>query len=70
MKEMLGENNEYGIVTENNEDALYQGIKHLIDDPQLLSHYKRKAIERGAMFSTAQTVHAVEEMLLQLYSGE
>lgn len=25
--ELLGKNNEYGIVTENNEDALYEGIK-------------------------------------------
>lgn len=69
MKEMLGSHNEYGLVAENAEDALYQGIKRLIDDPQLLFHYKEKAVERGAMFSTAQTVHAVEEMLLQLYSG-
>lgn len=66
MKEMLGENNEYGIVTESNEEALYQGIKRLLDDPALLAHYKEKAAERGESFSTARTVHAVEEMLLGL----
>lgn len=66
MKEMLGENNEYGLVVENNEEALYQGIKKLLDDPELLKHYKKKAAERGKMFSTEKTVHAVEEMLLKL----
>lgn len=66
MKEMLGENNEYGIVTENNEDALYQGIKSLLVDPKLICHYKKKAIERGKEFNTASTVWAVEEMLLNL----
>lgn len=66
MKEMLGENNEYGIVTENNEDALYKGIKRLLDDPALLSHYKEKAIERGKSFSTEATVKAVEDMLMSL----
>lgn len=66
MKEMLGENNEYGIVTENSEDALYQGIKQLLDDPALLSHYKKKAVQRGKIFSTENTVKAVEEMLLSL----
>jgi len=66
MKEMLGENNEWGIVTENDEEALYQGIKGLLDDPEWLAHYKEKAAQRGKMFSTENTVRAVEEMLLNL----
>ena len=66
MKEMLGENNEWGIVTENDEDALYQGIKRLLDDPTLLAHYKEKAAQRGKTFSTENTVRAVEEMLENL----
>lgn len=67
MKEMLGENNEWGVVTENNEEALYRGIKRLLDDPKLLAHYKQKAAERGKSFSTENTVKAVEEMLMSLY---
>ena len=64
MKEMLGENNEYGIVTENSEEALYQGIKKLLDDPALLEHYKKQATIRGRDFSPENTVKAVEDMLL------
>jgi glycosyltransferase involved in cell wall biosynthesis len=66
MKEMLGEHNEWGIVTENSEEALYRGIKDLLDHPDKLAHYKEKAIERGKTFSTENTVCAVEEMLLGL----
>ena len=66
MKEMLGDNNEWGIVTENNEDALYLGIKLLLDDPALLAYYKEKAAERGKMFNTENTVKAVEDMLQNL----
>lgn len=66
MKEMLGENNEWGIVTENSEEALYQGIKDLLDHPDKLAHYKEKAIERGKIFSTENTVRAVEETLISL----
>lgn len=66
MKEMLGEHNEWGVVTENSEDALYQGIKDLLEYPDKLAHYKEKAIERGKTFSTENTVRAVEEMLLKL----
>ena len=66
MKEMLGENNEWGIVTNNDEEALYAGIKRVLDDPMLLAHYKEKAAQRGKSFSTENTVNAVEEMLLEL----
>lgn len=64
--ELLGENNEYGIVTENNEDALYEGIKKILTTPDLLEAYAAKAKERGKAFSTEKTVKAVEEMLLSL----
>lgn len=66
MKELLGENNEYGIVTENNEDALYEGIRKMITTPGLLVHYAEKAKERGQRFSTEKTTKAVENMLLSL----
>lgn len=66
MKEMLGENNEYGIVTENNDEALYEGIRCLVKSPELLRHYRKQAQKRGDMFSTEKTVAEVENMLLML----
>lgn len=66
MKEMLGENNEYGVITDNNEESLYKAVKQLIETPALLEHYRQQAIERGKFFSTENTVHAVENMLLSL----
>ena len=66
MKEMLGENDEYGIVTKNDEEALYQAVKGLLDDPDWLAHYKKQTAIRGKAFSKEKTVAAVEEMLLSL----
>ena len=66
MKEMLGEHNEWGIVTENDDEALYAGIKDLLDEPERLAHYKKQAAIRGRTFSTEKTVRAVEEMFLSL----
>lgn len=63
MREMLGEHDEFGIVTENNEEAMYRGIKRLLDDPKLLVYYKNQAEIRGKSFSTENTVKAVEELL-------
>lgn len=66
MKEMLGENDEWGVVTENDDEALYRGLRALLRDPALLAHYKQQAAERGKTFSTEHTTKAVEEMLLGL----
>ncbi len=66
MKEMLGENNEWGVVVENTDEALFEGIKSLVSSPELLKHYKEKAKERGKIFSTEETVKATEEFLLGL----
>jgi len=66
MKEMLGEHNEYGVVTANDETALYQGIKALLEHPDRLAHYKQQAALRGKAFSTDTTAKAVEAMLMEL----
>ncbi len=65
-RELLGEN-EYGIVTENSKEALYQGIKHLLDEPELLAHYRKKAEERGMFFNTRETIKAAENMFEDLF---
>ena len=65
MRELLGNNDEYGIVTENNEEALYQGIKKLLNDKELLEYYKKQTQYRGNKFKTRTTVKAVEKMLLE-----
>lgn len=65
MREMLGDS-EFGLITENSEDALYQGIKRLLDDSALLQHYREKARERGEYFNTQNTVKAVEAMLMDI----
>ena len=65
-KELLGENNEYGIVVENNEEGVYEGLKKMLADPCLLKYYKEKATERGGFFSKEKTVTAVEEMFDKL----
>ena len=64
--ELLGYNNEYGIVTENNEESLYNGIYKILTQKGLLKFYKAQAKERGKKFSTEKTVRAVEDMFLKL----
>lgn len=65
MREMLGDS-KYGLIVENNEEALYQGIKQFLDDPELLAHYRTMARERAFFFSAEHTVLAVEKLLTEL----
>jgi glycosyltransferase involved in cell wall biosynthesis len=62
MDELLGDN-EFGLITENNEEALYAGIKQLLDDPKLLERYRQQAKKRGTDFSTEYTVGQVQMFL-------
>lgn len=65
MKELLG-NNEFGLITDNDEEALLNGILELLNDQQLLLHYKQKALERGKLFDTQTTIAAVEAFFEEL----
>lgn len=65
MEELLGDN-EYGIITENNEDALYEGIYRLLSNAELLAQYKQQAKNRGKKFVTRETVSEIESFLEKL----
>ena len=64
MKELLGNNNEYGLVTDNSEEALLSGIRKLLQDRPLLEYYRKQARLRGQSFETERTVIAVQNLIL------
>ena len=64
--ELLGESDEYGIVVDNSEEGIYEGMKAMLSDESIRRHYAEMAAVRGKEFSTKKTVTAVEDMLLSL----
>lgn len=62
-RELLGDNNEYGIVVDNSTEGIYKGLKAMLSDEALLLDYKKKARIRGSYFSLEKTVSAVENMM-------
>ena len=68
--ELLGQNNEYGVVTENSTTGILDGMRKMLADPCTLQHYKQQAALRGAQFSKEKTVAAVEYCFDQLLKGE
>lgn len=64
-RELLGMNNEYGIVVSNSTDGIYEGIWDMLCN-QKLEYYALKSRERGKQFSARITTKSVEDMLENL----
>lgn len=68
MKEIFV-NGEYGLITENEDEAFYQGLKQMLTQPGLMERYAQKAADRGADFKrdtlVRKTEGYLEEQLLQ-----
>lgn len=71
MEEMLGENNEYGIVVAGiDEEKLYNGIRELLNSTACLQHYREMSRIRGKSFEKKHTIDAVENMLKNIEKVE
>ena len=64
MKEILGES-EYGLITENTEEALYEGMKKILSDKKCFQHYQEKVRERADFFKMKTRIREYEKILDQ-----
>lgn len=63
MEEILGKENEYGKIVENNEEALYKGIYEMITNKQLYETYKNKIMIQPAFVQNlSESVKQIEEI--------
>lgn len=62
MKELLGDS-EFGLITKNNTDDLYVGLKKFLSDQNLRDHYTKKSNERSADFDIKATIKSIEDLL-------
>lgn len=65
MREILGDS-EYGLITKNQEESLYHGLKELLTNQQLRVVYAEKASKRGLDFSTERLVQDTESYFMKL----
>lgn len=63
MRELL-KNGECGVITENDDEALYKGLKTLLEDENLREHYRQKVVERGKDFTIESLMKPVESVLM------
>lgn len=56
------DNGKYGMIVENNTQALYEGIKRLMTDKEIYNHYKIKTKERMPFFDEERIIKEVESL--------
>lgn len=65
MRELLGDS-KYGLIVENNEDALYAGMKQMLECDQMRREYEAMAALRGKEFSASSLTAATESFFESL----
>ena len=65
MRELLGDS-QHGLITGMTEDALYEGMKTMLQNEALRSDYQKKATKRGLDFSTDRLVRDTEAYFMKL----
>lgn len=65
MKELLGDS-EFGLITPNSEDGLYEGMTRMLTDTQLCKYYEKQALCRGNDFSAESLMRKAEELFISL----
>ena len=64
-RELLG-NSEYGLITANDDESFFNGVKTMLEDKVLRAHYIEKADVRRLSFSTGQLIARTEEFFAEM----
>ena len=65
MDELLGDS-EYGLITTDSIEGIYEGLKTMLDDPEKRKQYAEAAVIRGKAFSKEKIVGETEAFFLSL----
>lgn len=63
MRELLGDS-EYGLITDNAEEALLAGMRRMLADGQFREQYGKMAVSRGKAFSSRETTATTESFFM------
>ena len=69
MDELLGDH-EFGLITADSTEGIYEGLKTMLDDPALRKHYADAAAVRGEAFSKEKLVGQTEQFFRSLLKND
>ncbi|WP_165042765.1 glycosyltransferase [Dysgonomonas sp. ZJ709] len=63
MEQLLGERNEWGIIVENEDIALLNGMRNILKDTEQTTRYRTQAIEGGNRFSLERQMNEIYNLI-------
>lgn len=64
-EEIIGKNSEWGVLVDNSEDGLYEGMKKVLQNKCIIEEYEQKAVLRAQYFDVNHTIEVIEKMLIE-----
>lgn len=61
------DNETYGLLSEHDDESIYQSVKKLMVDEKLREHYKEQGLKRSKDFNVKRTVQAFDELIENLH---
>lgn len=62
-RELLGEKDQFGIITENDENALLMGVERILTQPGLLDYYRGQSEKRGKKISKQTALEEAQSFI-------
>lgn len=59
----LLEEGKYGILVNNSEEGIYEGMKRVLDNPFILEKLKEKSLDRAKIFNVSKPLSKIENLL-------
>lgn len=56
------DNGRYGMIVENSEDGIYQGVKAFVANPDLVKEYQTRAVQRREFFNEEKILYEITEL--------
>lgn len=63
MKEIIGEDNENGLIVKNDTEGIYEGLKQLLTNERLREKYQKNIKRRSKRFNLETTIKEIEEII-------
>lgn len=63
MREILGENGEYGIITPNSQEGLLEGLTSILEQAEILEQCKKQIVKRKELFNIKHAIKEIEQLI-------
>lgn len=58
---------QYGLLVDNNQMTIYEGLKKLLNNPKLLTYYRKRSQERISFLDVNHSINEIDKLIGEFY---